>query len=515
MHKWAFWHKISQRSICYQEVKMSIKFQTETYVPPLLPGVSPYAELQPETPDDVDFDDKKGFWDFCIASLSPKQALRPDPVCSSVFAVLPSIESMLSGLVTRVEKSIDTLLFGTVSEIMAQAEQNVARFESLCTALSPGGSISDEEKSGVSALLSEMIYDPNFIQDLNRQLDTEKKERMRTFAYLFRIMLKADNQDVVKVIDQKLDRIQSVMYDPAKASEFPVESKITPTEYGLLCNAEKIAQLLQSFSDAGLTFTDMVPFVGVWSQLARLYDSPVIHLLKGLAYRHFAEGDILLVDRLIKRELSHSQFKPLDIAKHIVGGKLTHAAIYVRNQSGTPCLSHVNIETHHHSLKEIYDPLLFQFYPSLKLNITTLIPECVSVSDKLLIQEHFRLKFAELARIEHPEIPLAQVPTYCKVVFCGHGGLSKNRVNDPDFDTVEGELCSSYVAKIFLKALVEVNGLMTELGYKEKVSCPVGEYEILERIDILQLLYHWNRHNIATSSPVDPIIEKVLQVGRK
>lgn len=107
-------------------------------------------------------------------------------------------------------------------------------------------------------------------------------------------------------------------------------------------------------------------------------------------------------------------------------------------------------------------------------------------------------------------MPVSCWREHLKVGLIGHKDWSRHQLADVTFKPGQPELCSSYVAKVFLQAVHDTNLKMKELGYQETIAHPFGEHEIVEHMDPVRVLYFWKRHNICRLVPPHPTIVEVI-----
>ncbi len=91
--------------------------------------------------------------------------------------------------------------------------------------------------------------------------------------------------------------------------------------------------------------------------------------------------------------------------------------------------------------------------------------------------------------------------------------MATHDLSEINLDVGQTQLCASYVGIIFLKAIHEVNLKLLALGYEEKIEHPFGEHEILDRVDIPRLLYHWKRLKVIKVVPINVFISKVFKTS--
>lgn len=151
-------------------------------------------------------------------------------------------------------------------------------------------------------------------------------------------------------------------------------------------------------------------------------------------------------------------------------------------------------------------PLIAATGNFVELDIRPLLPPSIPNDRQAAMQKCFSDAFIRIASEQHPEVKLEW--KLALTFFFGHKSLFSQNLDEADFKADETQLCSSYVAMVFLKAINELNRNLEE---HQKIGHPFGEHEIINRIDILRLLHHWKRLNVMRVVPIDPIVAKIIE----
>jgi hypothetical protein len=309
------------------------------------------------------------------------------------------------------------------------------------------------------------------------------------------------------VIRKKIENIDKFSKQP-RDLPFNEERKLTPKDIRLLSVSSDRKKTLEILSKFKICIPSFQEIYGKWSELEKLNNSEIMNHLSDLCREGYKCGRVLFYDWSFIEIGDFYPFKFTQAIKHIQYGRIPHVAIIVKNALNQPSRSHVNGATGTHALHPVKFPIYGAFGNFVELDILPLIPSNVSEEHRKSLQEHFLGTFIRLASEEHPNIVLEW--KHLSTFFFGHKGVVANDLAKIDLNSKQTQLCSSYVALVFLKAVSEVNIQLLALGYTEKIKHPFGEHEIIDRVDIPRLLYHWKKLKIMRVVPVDVFASKVF-----
>jgi hypothetical protein len=299
---------------------------------------------------------------------------------------------------------------------------------------------------------------------------------------------------------EDLDRyLRGAMEEPA--------NKLTSKDIRLLAVASVRTKLIRTLNDS-LPELDLQGVCDQWKELSQINESEAAQRLRDSCMKCFAPGRVMFYDGSLNDVRDWHPFDLMSSIKHVLYGRIIHMAIVVENPEGEVSMSHVNGATNTHALHPVRFPMpmLGPISNLVELDISPLIPSNVSPMDRLDLQRHFSDKFIRLASEEHRNVILDW--KLWTTFFLGHKSLFAQDPSQIDLDVKQSQLCASYIGVIFLKAIHQVNQKLSDLGYEKKIENPFGEHEIIDRVDILRLLYHWKKLKVMKAAPIDALAAK-------
>lgn len=373
--------------------------------------------------------------------------------------------------------------------------------------------LSTNEKELLSGFLARAASQSSYLNQLNHYLIfiNEKEANLLKAFQLCKDLTKLIFEDSVDSLLKKIDKIQDCLNLHMDETSFPEEFKIRPKDLRLLAIASREKLALEKLRKVQISFPLAEELYSKVSKLKNAHESPTIEHLKRLCSHLCIEGRVPILNRLSLFEMRDLPFDFEQSMLHLGVGKLVHTGIFV-NQSEGMSISHVNMESGGHDIETLIHPLFYGFANILELDISPLLPQSVSVEHRKQLQETFSRAFKRLASEEHKDIPLARTARYLLMFFLGHKSPFSHDLSTVKLTPQHPELCSSYVGIVFLMAIKEVNVQLLELGYKEIIPHPFGDHEVVDRVDMLRLLYHWKRLKVCKIVPPDPVIAKVMSL---
>lgn len=364
--------------------------------------------------------------------------------------------------------------------------------------------ISPDQARHIASFLSEPLSDSEYTKISAHLQFTGNGKLWRTLKGARELFLPTQT-DSVKQLKTKMLAITKSLEEPIEAP-FKTELKLTPQDLRLLTVAVKKRKLLSIFMEKGISCYFREFLFNAWGELENLCKSDVFDEISNRCERGYKPGLIYFYDWHF---VEITDFYPLDLSwtiRHVLRSRIPHVGIIIEDDQRKPQFSHVNGAMGAHGIHPINFPILGAFGNFGELDITSLIPQTVSENHHSQIKKCFSKAFIKFASELHPEVKLEWNLTS----ILGHKRIATQSLSEVDLSAEESQSCSSYVGVIFLKAVNEVNKQLVELGYQEQIPHPFGEHEIVNRVDTLQLIYHWKQLKVLKVVALDAFVNKVF-----
>lgn len=448
----------------------------------------------------------------CIVGIfSGKQAARPDSIITCCVEVIPYVKQSLiqaGWKVVFLAKSFFNISQDKDLEDALSAIEALNRIETAIESNKKNEFVfNNQEIESVKTFFSKPISEGIFFK-LNAYLIFVGKEKLWKTLKACREIFFPLQQDCMGSIRRKIEAIDEFSRQSID-SPFNEENKLTPGDLRFLSVASVRTKTLEILNDFQIPLLHSERLYEQWNGLSEINNSKTVKLLKDLCFEGYKSGRVFFYDWSFIEIRDFRPFAIPEIIKHIYYGRIPHASIVVKNSDDQPSLSHVNGATGTHALHPIRFPALGALGNFVELDISPLLPlEVHSEEHKTILQQHFSERFIALASEEHSNIVLKA--KHLLTFFCGHKSLASHNLSEIEFTSNQTHRCASYVGSIFLKAIYETNLQLEALGYKEKIPHPFGTHEIIDRVDIPRLLYHWKRLKIMKVVPIDLFVSKVF-----
>jgi hypothetical protein len=445
-----------------------------------------------------------------LGIFSAKQTTRPDSIITCCRQVVPYIKQSLAQECWKVffiskrilHISEDTFLKNDVLAIEALNRLQNAIENNLENEVIFSG----EEVQVIEKFFSKPISESLFFK-LNAYLIFLGKEKLwKTLKASKEIFLPVQ-ENCVEAIQKKMESVDKFLKQSVDSS-FSEDSKLTPKDVRLLMVASARKKTLKVLNNFQISYPYSRKLYEQWSELEKLNDSGAAKHLRDLCMEGYTCGRVFFYDWSFIEIRDFHPFSFTEAIKHVLYSRIPHVAIVVKDSQNQTSLSHVNGATGTHAIHPIRFPILGALGNFVELDILPLMPSSVSLKHRNILQKHFSDTFIKLASEEHPNIVLEW--KHLLTFFFGHKSLIANDLSKVNLSPKQSQLCSSYVGSIFLKAIHEVNLKLIVLGYTEKIRHPFGEHEIIDRVDIPRLLYHWKRLKVIKAVPVDVFVSKIF-----
>lgn len=248
-----------------------------------------------------------------------------------------------------------------------------------------------------------------------------------------------------------------------------------------------------------------------WTFLDDLLKRPFFDDLRTLCKQSRAPGTIFLGDYRTVHALNEANVSCVKSLTQLFMGRLCHIGIFVDSEEKGLHLSHVNLTTNTHAVTPVRNPLILPFTFGLTLDIQSLIPTHLPEDLQESLKRIFSEEFQKLACQPRPELPLANSREHFNILIDGHYSPYPVPLDQLDYPPAGTPLlCSSYIGITFLIAIQRVNEALMEFGFDERIPHPFGEHEDLMNLDILRLLYLWQRINVIQPSLFHPKVHEVV-----
>lgn len=461
-----------------------------------------------------------------ISLFSEKQTVRPDSALTCCRQVVPYLKQKLaqewwktffiSKSILNISEDIslknDILAIEALNRLESAIENNNGYSFNLETTVQGDKVIQDfyNERDILETFLAVPLTESQYFK-LNGYLCFSRKEKLwKTLKNIKEIFLPVQ-ENCVESIQKKIHCIENLLNLEITAQtdvSAGLDNKLTPQDVRLLMVASARKKTLETLNHFQIRYPHSTKLYDQWKKLEALYDSETCRHLQKLCMKGYVEGHIFFYDWSFN---TIRDFFPLGFQafiKHILYSRITHVAIVVKNFQNRVSLSHVNGATNNHALHPVQFPLLSPFGNFGELDISPLIPPDISLEHRLFLQKFFLDTFTKLASEEHPNIILEW--KLLLTLFFGHKSLSAHDLSEVNLTDKQTQMCSSYIGVVFLKTIEEVNRQISALGYKEQIKHPFGNHEIIDRVDILRLLFHWKQLKIFKAVPHHPLISKIF-----
>jgi hypothetical protein len=447
----------------------------------------------------------------CFLSIfSAKQATRSDSVITCCLQVISYLRQSLLQASWKVFFISKYILNIPEDKILMDALLAIEILNRLETSIENNGdnefALNTKEVEVIKTFFSKTMSESIYFK-LNAYLIFVRKEKLwKTLKACKEIFLPIQ-ENCMKSIHKKIEAIDKFSQQSID-SPFNDDDKLTPKDLRLLTVASARAKTLEILNRFQITYPYSKTLYEQWSGLNKINNSKTVKHLKDLCMKGYTCGRVFFYDWSFIEIRDFRSFSFKEIIKHVLYGRIPHVAIVVKDSQNQTSLSHVNGATGTHALHPIRFPVLGALGNFAELDILPLLPPEVSLEHKKFLQKYFSEAFIRLASEEHPNIVLEW--KHLLTFFCGHKSLAAHNLSEIELISKQSQLCSSYVGIIFLKAVHEINLQLEILGYKKKVQHPFGNHEIIDRVDIPRLLYHWKQLKIIKAVPVDIFVSKVF-----
>lgn len=452
------------------------------------------------------------FVTLMVGIFSAKQTARPDSILTSCWQFAPYLKEALAEECWKIV-FLSKRIFRVPQEFAlrngAQAVEAISRLEiALVKGTENEVTVTPDEKRAVELLLARPITKDELCK-LNAYLTFLGKTTLwRT--------LKACEELFILLQDTRLEALQTKMANIERASTESIESpfsavyKLTPQDTRLLVVAADRNKLLLVLQRLQISFPNDEKLRTRWKKLQDLNESATAQHLRDLCKEGYQSGRICFYDWTINQVKDFQPFNIFFIFKHVLFGRMTHATLVVKDSANRASLSHVNSATQSHAIHYVGLPILGTLSYFSELDISSLLSTNISSDHQKFLQKHFTENFIKIASEEHSNIHFRWIWIVIFTSLFGHKSFFRHDLSKLNLTANQKQLCSSYIATVFLMALREVNTQLSILGYHEKIQDPFGEHEIINRIDIPRLLYHFKRLKVLKPVPIHPFISKVF-----
>lgn len=442
--------------------------------------------------------------------FSAKQTTRPDSIITCCRQVIPLLKQLFVQQCWKVFFISKSLLHIAEDPSLKNDVLAIEALNQLEVAIENNSEnemmLSSKEIEAIEKFLSKPMSESDYFK-LNAYLIFLGKAKLWKTLKSFKELFKPTQENCIESIQKKLESIDEFFRESVDAP-FSEECKLNPKDIRILTVASARKKLLEALNHFQISCPSSEELYERWSELQKLNDSKTMQHLRDLCMEGYKCGRVFFYDWSFREIRDFNPFSYLYAIEHILYSRIPHVAIVVKNSQNQTSLSHVNGATGTHALHPIKFPILGALGNFLELDILPLLPSNVSFEHRTILQSYFSEAFLRLASEEHPDVVLKW--KLLLTFFCGHKSLITHDLSEVNLSPGQSQMCSSYVGVIFLKAVQEVNLQLSILGYKEKIKHPFGEHEIIDRVDILRLLYHWKRLNIIKVVPVDVFVSKVF-----
>lgn len=442
--------------------------------------------------------------------FSAKQTARPDSFITCCRQVIPYLKQALAQECWKVffiAKRFLHIADDILLENDVLAIESINRLEIAIENHQENEVIlSSKEIEVIEKFLSKPMTDSDYFKLDAYLIFVDKAKLWKTLKSIKEIF-KPVQENCVESIQKKMESIKKFSKESIDAS-FSEDSKLTPKDIRLLVVASARKKMLKALNHFQISCPYSKELYDQWSELQELNDSETAQHLRDLCMEGYKCGRVFFYDWSFSQIRDFIPFGFMEAVKHVFYSRIPHVAIVVNDSNNQASLSHVNGATGTHAIHPIRFSMLGALGNFVELDILPLIPSNVSLKHRTMLQKYFSDVFIRLASDKHPNIVI-EWKLLLTFIF-GHKSLFAHDLSEVNLNPNQSQLCSSYVGIIFLKAIHEVNQQLSILGYKEKIKHPFGEHEIIDRVDILRLLYHWKQLKIMKVVPVDVFVSKVF-----
>lgn len=425
--------------------------------------------------------------------ISVKQTVRPDSMTICCRQVIPYLkQSLIQGCwklffvfkkFLNIQENPDFLnkvvaieaLYRLHDAIIYQSEKEVK--------------FTDKEINFIKQFLSSPLPESDYFK-LNAYLFFLGKDKLWKTLKTCQELFKPFQENCIESIEVKLKNIQQSL---STGKSFSDADKLNPKDVRLLMVASDRKKFLQTLKTSHIYFPHLEELLTKWMLLEELNVGSTTQYLREVCLKMHSCGRVFFYDWSFIEIRDLFSFGLKDAFKHVLYSRIPHVAIVVQDSKDQLFFSHVNAATGGHALhpNPMKYPLLGALGNFVDLDILPLIPSVVSQEHRDELQHCFSKAFVKYASEEHPNITLKW--KMMLTFFLGHMGVKSHDFSEINLSAKQSQMCSSYVFLIFLKAIDETNLELEKMGYKVKIKYPIGRHEIIDRVDILRLLYHWKR----------------------
>lgn len=366
--------------------------------------------------------------------------------------------------------------------------------------------LSDHEKYTLGRLLSKPMSESEFDR-LNAYVVSTRNEKLWKILKIARELLLPLDKHVFKSIKDKRSALEEFIKTSGGTGEYKGQ-KFDIQDMRVLIFASDRRDLLGKLMDAGVRFPYRDSLQDDWADMANFFAGDEMKKIKDAAVRGLKPGLLFFYDWKFIALRDFYRESAMTSIELILQGRIPHVGIIVRREN-SPYMSHLNGAMGHHGFHPM-GPFLATLGNLAKLDLSALIPPEIDVVHHKVLKKVFEEEFILVSGEDHPELKLKS-GWFDRVNLKPYVGLASRELVDAGFKADEPLVCAGYVGTVFLKAIQAVNKKIIELGYTSTIAHPFGKHEIMDRMDIPRLLYHFQRLNILKVVPIDVFVDKVIQ----
>lgn len=425
-----------------------------------------------------------------IGNVSPKQAIRPDPLLLSVRETIPSVTAALHTIAIKVYFTAAKFLCGSIEP------PSYAIFKRLYDFEKGDRHNTADEKAKISDFLttadrSVLLYLHDYLIFIRAD-----EETLRFYKSLY---------DLISIdLPDLKDKMHAIEAHLNTNEDLPQDRRFTITDYRALFLSKGKMAFLSLLKENGI---EAERLSSKWKELEAINQSETMKALRALAASDLKSGRVFFGHRYRIHQMRNEPFDLKHMIKNIAIGSMCHIGFMVENE-GKTCFSHLGSFDKKHTAKPIHDPVFFTFSLLIELDITPLLPKTLTPAQTDFMAAYFKSSFESIARVERPHITMKENDHGFSSLWLGHKSRKPQELSDINLDGNQTIRCSIYASKVFLMAIKQVNDKLQELGLQEQIEHPFGKYEDLDRMDPLQVYTHFIRLNIA--KPVKRALANII-----
>lgn len=412
-----------------------------------------------------------------IHYLSPKQSVRSDfyeTIKTVAFKAKTNVEYQLW--------KVSKVFRGNIA--VQEGAEYLNALALLKTLSSDYRELTGEEKEVLNRIFLRAFEDKEFLSTFDFFVIAAKDHSLKKQHKSLKDLVSVCQSGTFQAFKNKLEKL--VKIDDLQACDALSESEKL-TVYDINIVVSLATPIMKNLTDNGIA-TDHVYFSKLL-ELDCLVADPFFEKLKQACLESRPSGTVFVGDRRTYQAIGFSSFDCAQTVQALFLGRMEHMGIYAIPPSQGLYLSHVNFVDNHHSLLPVLSIFFQPFHIALTIDIKPLLSTNLPLEKQQEFADIFSEEFKRLALIEQPLIGLATTKEHVKLVALGHTAWRPHPLDKVDYpSTYTPTLCSSYVALTFLKAIQKVNEALYEQGL-EQIAHPFGEYENIENIDVLRLVY--------------------------